>query len=85
MKYERQKQVRELLRETADGLTVKQMHEATGVCTSHLSRMLKKMPDAYIDRWVANDTQRRWYAAVWCVVTPPPDCPRPQGRRKAKP
>lgn len=71
------KQVRALLRENADGMTVYEIFEATGADRTHLSRILNKMPDAYIDRWVAAKSNTRWVRAVWCVVVPPENCPRP--------
>jgi len=68
-------QTRDLLRENADGLTVYQLSDAMGVERSHLSRVLNGMPDAYIDRWIG-PTRGQWQA-IWCVVVPPEDCPRP--------
>lgn len=70
-------QVRQLLRDNPDGLTTYQLEELTQTDRTHLSRILNKMmPDAYIDRWVAV-TGKRWVRAVWCVVVPPENCPRP--------
>jgi hypothetical protein len=40
--------------------------------------MLNKFPDAYIDRWIKRGNIT---TAVWCVVVPPPNCPRPESRR----
>jgi predicted DNA-binding transcriptional regulator YafY len=77
-------QVRLLLRENPDGLTVYQLADATGVDRTHLSRVLNKMPDAYIDRWVAFQEGQRWMRAVWCVVVPPDNCPRPVFKPKEK-
>ena len=36
---------------------------------------LEVMPDVYIDRW--EGPKRGQYTAVWCIVVPPPHCPRP--------
>lgn len=36
---------------------------------------LEAMPDAYVDRW--DGPTRGQFAAVWCVVVPPPNCPHP--------
>lgn len=70
-------QVRQLLRDNPDGLTTYQLEELTQTDRTHLSRILNKMmPDAYIDRWVAVKG-KRWVRAVWCVVVPPENCPRP--------
>ena len=73
----RQKIVRDILR-ASDGLTVQQLAVAAGTDKSHINRMLHTFPDAYIDRWLKNG---RHVTAVWCVVVPPPNCPRPAGRR----
>lgn len=67
--------VRKVLRDSEDGLTVKQITEAVGVDKDPLSRILQTMPDAYIDRW--SGPTRGQYSAVWCVVVPPENCPRP--------
>jgi hypothetical protein len=67
--------VRKVLRDSADGLTVKQIMDLSQVHTDSLSRILQTMPDAYIDRWTGPD--RGQYSAVWCVVVPPENCPRP--------
>jgi len=72
------KQVRDLLRQSSDGLTVKEIIKAIpDVTRPHLSRILNNMPDAYIDRWQSDKT-KRWHRAVWCVVIPPENCPKPQ-------
>jgi hypothetical protein len=77
-------QVRQVLRENPDGLTVYQLADETGADRTHLSRVLNKMPDAYIDRWIAFKGERRWVRAVWCVVVPPDNCPRPVFKPKEK-
>ncbi len=69
--------VRELLR-ASDGMTVAQIAQAVQTDTSHIHRMLNKFPDAYIDRWIKRGNIT---TAVWCVVIPPPNCPRPESRR----
>lgn len=66
---------RELLRNNPDGLTARQLNEILNMDNMpHMYRVLKSMPDAYIDRWV-KDGKR--LSAVWCVVVPPPNCPKP--------
>jgi hypothetical protein len=67
--------VRKVLRESEDGLTVKQIVQLTQIDKDPLSRILATMPDAYIDRW--SGPTRGQYSAVWCVVVPPENCPRP--------
>lgn len=69
--------MRELLR-ASDGMTVAQIAQAVQTDTSHIHRMLNKFPDAYIDRWIKRGNIT---TAVWCVVVPPPNCPRPESRR----
>lgn len=66
---------RELLRNNPDGLTARQLNEILNMDNMpHMYRVLKSMPDAYIDRW--QRTGKR-LSAVWCVVVPPPNCPKP--------
>ena len=67
--------VRRVLRDSEDGLTVKQIMDLSQVHTDSLSRILQKMPDAYIDRW--SGPTKGQYSAVWCVVVPPENCPQP--------
>jgi hypothetical protein len=69
-------QVRKLLRDNLDGLTLDQINAVMHRTESNLRRVLKQMPDTYIDRWV--ERPRKAHAAVWCVVIPPEDCPRPR-------
>ncbi len=68
--------IRALLREHADGMTVDELALILRVEKSNAIRTaLKQMPDAYIDRWTRPGLGM--YTAVWCVVVPPEDCPRP--------
>ena len=69
--------VRKVLRESADGLMVRQIVDLTQIDKDPLSRILQTMPDAYIDRW--SGPTRGQYSAVWCVVIPPENCPHPDG------
>lgn len=76
-KGSRIRQIRELLRAASDGMTVAEILEKVPkVDKAHASRILRSMPDAYIDRWVTVH-DGRWHRAVWCVVIPPDHCPRP--------
>jgi hypothetical protein len=68
--------IRQALRESGDGLTTYELEEKTQTDRSHISRILNNMPDAYIDRWISANG-KRWVRAVWCVVVPPENCPRP--------
>ena len=67
--------IRALLRQTPDGMTVAQLSDATGTRSDTLNNTLSAMQDAYIDRWTG--PYRGQWAAVWCVVVPPANCPRP--------
>jgi hypothetical protein len=67
--------VRKVLRDSEDGLTVRQIVDLTQIDKDPLSRILATMPDAYIDRW--SGPARGQYSAVWCVVVPPENCPHP--------
>ena len=66
--------IRMLLQQQHDGLTVSEITERLEKDRSSIQQALELMPDAYIDRWVSC---RQW-AAVWCVVVPPENCPRPK-------
>lgn len=73
-------QTRNLLRANPDGMTAKQIDEGINYDNlPHVYRILKAMPDAYIDRW--QRTGKR-LSAVWCVVVPPPNCPKPEIKKK---
>ena len=67
--------VRMLLQKYSDGLTVSDIAERVEKSTTSSRRALLGMPDAYIDRWTS---RRKQWAAVWCVVVPPDDCPKPK-------
>ena len=68
--------IRALLRENPDGLTAIQITKALGISKGATTRRcLESMPDTYIDRWV-NPVRGQWQA-VWCIVVPPANCPRP--------
>lgn len=80
--------LRSLLRAHPDGLTAAELAELTERDKHNVTKYLKFMPDTYIDRW--DGPKRGQYSAVWCIVTPPDDCPhptkevvavRPRGRR----
>ena len=69
-------QIRALLREHSDGMTLEQIVWVMKRDKANIKKIIRAMPDAYIDRWEA--VPRRQYAAVWCVVVPPEDCPKPE-------
>lgn len=69
-------EIRALLRANSDGMTLEQIVWAVKRDKANIKKIIRAMPDAYIDRWEA--VPRKQYAAVWCVVVPPEDCPRPE-------
>ena len=73
--------VRMLLQKYPDGLTVYEIAERVEKSTTSSRRALLGMPDAYIDRWTAH---RKQWVAVWCVVVPPSNCPKPVKTVKRK-
>jgi hypothetical protein len=66
--------IRMLLQQHHDGLRVAEIAERLDKYTGPILRSLHGMPDAYIDRWVE---RRKQWSAVWCVIVPPPHCPKP--------
>lgn len=71
------KSIRVTLREIPDGVTLEELSELLNRPKSNIRKVLKAMPDVYIDRWEV--APRGQYKAVWCAVIPPNDCPRPEG------
>jgi hypothetical protein len=67
--------IRAYLRST-EGATVKQVFEHVGGTINGVSRALREMPDAYVDRWC--DSVRGQYQAVHCLADVPEDCPKPR-------
>ena len=78
MRKSNQEKIRALLREHTDGLTVAAIAARIDSSPSATIRSLQCMPDAYIDRW---QLARREAAGVWCVVTPPENCPKPERKK----
>ena len=70
----RHQRIRDYLKDS-DGLTTRQLQFRLGIEQRTLCKSLKAMPDAYIDRWTG--PHRGQWAAVWCVVNVPQDCPKP--------
>lgn len=70
--------IRAALRLCPDGLTITQLTRRLPIKSDSIRNALLKMPDAYIDRW--EGPHRGKYAAVWCVVVPPENCPYPMSK-----
>jgi hypothetical protein len=68
--------VRVTLRGIPDGITLEDLSELLNRSKYNVRKVLKNMPDVYIDRWEV--APRGQYKAVWCIVVPPIDCPRPE-------
>lgn len=63
----------------SDGQSASQLADYLGADVSAVMRSLQSMPDAYIDRWFREPTKMRSReVAIWMVVTPPENCPRPR-------
>lgn len=72
--------IRTLLRENADGMDVGTLANRLDREPGNIRTRLKAMPDAYIDRWLV-----RWGnppLAIWCVVVPPENCPKPVTKKE---
>jgi hypothetical protein len=70
--------IRFTLRGIPDGMTLEELSDLLSRPKTNVRKVLKAMPDVYIDRWEL--APRGQYKAVWCVVIPPTDCPRPDGK-----
>jgi hypothetical protein len=68
-------QIRALLRQHPEGMTLKHMNERIPGKGHSLYRALKRMPDAYVSHWI--DPVGEKQQAVYKVVMVPPDAPRP--------
>ena len=70
------REIRAILNKFPDGLTALDISRFMELRDStNVTGTLRKMEDAYIDRWEKKRTGQ--YAAVWCLATIPEDCPRP--------
>ena len=75
--------VRQLLRLNPDGMDVGTIANVLDREPNNIRRVLSTMPDAYIDRWTHHGGTGM-PSAIWCVVVPPENCPRPDAKRKRK-
>lgn len=69
--------IRMALQKYHDGLTISEIAERTEKDKGAINRALLDMSDAYIDRWISNREHRKQWAAVWRVIVPPQNCPKP--------
>jgi hypothetical protein len=67
--------IRVLLCHSPDGMTLAELHDATGIRKDTLRNTVEAMPDVYIDRW--EGPYRGQWSAVYCIHLAPPNCPRP--------
>ena len=74
--------LRMLLRANPDGLDVCTIANNLEREPSNIRKLLAGMPDAYIDRWVRQNGNPP--TAIWCVVVPPDNCPKPDNQRRVK-
>ena len=74
--------LRTLLRASPDGLDVGTIANTLEREPSNIRKLLAGMPDAYIDRWVRQRGNPP--TAIWCVIVPPDNCPRPDNQRRVK-
>ena len=74
------KRIRAVLRANDEGLTPRELAPEIGMKDHRdILYAVRRMPDAYIDRWVVykDPMGRTLYTPVWCVVVPPENCPKP--------
>lgn len=81
--YSYNKKIRQALRDNPDGLTSTQLVAFIGAPSNTINRQLHSMPDTYIDRWQTRGA-KKYISAVWCVVVPPENCPRPLTAKERK-
>lgn len=74
------KSLREYLKNN-DGATINEFSEKFKVKKNTVYVALRRMPDVYIDRWT-EAKQQSPSEAVWCTVTIPENCPKPDWKMK---
>jgi hypothetical protein len=85
MRHSNHDKIRQQLRQSKDGLSVGELSDAVGVNPHSIRKALIRMPDAYIDRWYeAGGVGQGMYGAIWCVVVPPENCPKPASKKERK-
>jgi len=76
--------IRTLLKKHNDGLTTMEVSLILEKDSNHIRQALRTMPDTYIDRWTQAQYQNP-SEAVWCIVVPPEDCPKPERKKSERP
>lgn len=70
------RQIRELLTEFPDGLTIPEITEITQIGGPHVSSAIRRDERIYIDRWTTSHHSHQW-VAVWCLSPLPVHAPKP--------
>jgi hypothetical protein len=84
MKGTLHREIRALLRESPEPLSILELSDRTGSPYSSVQRCLTKvMEDAYIKSWRVTDNWRP--TQLWAVAHVPPDAPYPTGKAKDMP
>lgn len=76
-----QSMIRDILRKEEEGCTVAELADRIGAAKMSVASSLVAMPDTYVDRWTEAG-QGQPYEAIWGIVTPPEDCPKPTRKPK---
>jgi orotate phosphoribosyltransferase-like protein len=73
-------EIRKYLRLEEDGATAGEIANEFHLKKNTVYSSLRRMPDVYIDRWTEAGQQQP-HEAIWCIVTPPENCPKPEPRK----
>jgi hypothetical protein len=80
MRTQATQSIRTLLRENPDGMDVGTLANRLNREPNSIRGRLKLMPDVYIDRWERHGGNPP--LAIWCVVVPPENCPKPATKKE---
>ena len=78
-KRAREAKVRQYLRAHPDGVTSGEVARHVGGKYTAAARMMRAMPDVYIDRWQVTERGRLRYTPVYMLADVPEDAPMPSG------
>ena len=76
-------QLRQALKDFPDGATNADLAKATGLAHSQVSKSMKAIPEAYIDRWIPSSAPEG-YSPIWVLIPIPENCPKPTAKYHAK-